>query len=145
METKKFSCVPVRKNNKCPSGWKILEQFSKGGNANIYSSCCNDNCKYVAKHIVIQSGNNIEKEVELQMLTSNENLAPKIVDFWKCKHGGVIIMEISKISAEILIEKLYNTNANASIYPLILNIIKAYMKLKKRYMSWRSSFVKYND
>lgn len=119
--------VGVRKTENCKSGWKIKDSFGKGGKATTYGACCEDDCKYVAKHIT--ENTDLKKEVEIQNMAHRYNLAPKIIDYWECSHVGVIIMEAMTMTFESLIKYLYLKNP-AVLYPLFVDLLKQFSKLR---------------
>ncbi len=124
-----MNCYQVKKSNSCKSGWKLKDPIGKGASATTYGMCCDNDCKYIAKHITNEKCD-FENEVNMQMLAAKHNLGPQVLDSWKCEHNGVIVMEALKMTTESLITYLYEFNP-AVIYPLIVDIIKKSMEMRE--------------
>lgn len=126
------SCFyPADKSN-CKTGWIIDESKAVGSGANgkAYSACCKEKCSYIAKHVILVRDNlskeernhNFEEEVRLLQDVAKLGLAPMVIDYWSCDHGGMIVMERLTTTLKDIIDILYRTKP-ILIYILIRHLI----------------------
>jgi serine/threonine protein kinase len=112
-------CFPVNKTkvtSKCPSGWRQVDKIGKGAYGSVYSACCGNDCKYVAKvmsYIPDEFGlssipSDVKEELEMTIQCSGYKLCPKIVDHWECENGYVFIIEALNVTMDSLIRRNIN-------------------------------------
>lgn len=103
--------------------WFEKSLVGEGVDAKVYQVCCNSDCKFVVKQILLDDANKLRQkvthEVAMQQRFASLGLAPNVEDAWICDHEGLIIMKrldmslieyfkylVGRKSMEVIEEKL---------------------------------------
>ena len=119
-------CYPVKKIVSTEKACQWIPYGSKetgsGSYGKVYKVCCKTDCDYVAKHIVLNVGENqtvglfkeiIKNEVSIQRMLASKNISLPVYDAWFCNDytSATIIMRAADVTVkDMIISRCADTN-----------------------------------
>lgn len=135
----KQACIPTElvKTEKCDIGWKFSHiKAGQGCTGTVVTACCGKNCNFVAKFIPLKPDppafpfppKRFNNEVEILKKCNESENSPcvKLIDSWRSKVDGMIIMKPLRITLlSFLLEKLNKNKFSDVSLDVRLTIIRA--------------------
>ena len=108
----KFIMYPIvetiyKSHDSCDHKWIPQKEIgTEGTYGEVWSVCCNNDCNHALKYMPYNDGirmnstQDIINEIKMQNACADVGLCPYIQDAWLTDKGGVVVMDLYKITAK---------------------------------------------
>jgi serine/threonine protein kinase len=121
---------PFLDNNFCETDWKITGEIGTDGTyGEVWSVCCRQDCRYVAKYMPYDDGvrqnklQDIIKEIDTHQLCATKGLCPYIYDAWLSSNGGVMVMKMYDMTVRQLLLQFRDLNVRNDILANVITLL----------------------
>ena len=126
----------LKSEKSCDHKWITQDVIGTDGTyGEIWSVCCKDDCNHVLKYMPYNDGirintkEDIINEITTQNACADTGLCPTVQDAWLSDNGGIMVMDLYKMTARQLLLKYDSITDKQKILANIITLLDKFCLL----------------